>query len=281
LMIATACVPPIFKDNESIKQARTDFAQSLNDLLLPILASSSSSSNNNNKSIEIEEERIIHDPMTSLGSGSLGYYLIYTGHNDVFIRRLLASVYWNFSPSLKFTAPFLLATESGSGHVHHHQIKETSSNSMDIINTSMERKRIRVGFVCSFFYRHSVGLLTQGVITGLATQRQDQFHVSLIYPVPHPDESDKVFQRLSEVVHKLVQIPKGNLVVSRSVIAAEKLDVLIYAEVALATYRYIYFEFPHIYLSVCLFFLRTTFALRYICVMFFFYWTLMCSISTV
>lgn len=202
LMSATACIPPIFKDNAAIESARTDLAHSLNNLL--------------------SGQMTIYDPMTSLGSGSLGYYLIYTGHNDVYMRRMLASVYWKFAPSLYYTAPFLQLSEVDRT-ISSHQIN------------SEEGIRIRVGFVCSFFYRHSVGLLTQGVIEGLS-RKSDQFHTVLIYPVPHADPNDDLFQRIKLVVHKTVEIPKSNLAVSRTLIANENLDVLIYAEVNLCLY---------------------------------------------
>lgn len=49
-------------------------------------------------------------------------------------------------------------------------------------NTAPCRRRLRVGFLSAFFFHHSVGLLTQGVITRLD---QTRFETTAIFLQPH------------------------------------------------------------------------------------------------
>lgn len=50
-------------------------------------------------------------------------------------------------------------------------------------STALCRRRLRVGFLSAFFFHHSVGLLTHGVITRLDRSR---FETTAIFLQPHP-----------------------------------------------------------------------------------------------
>jgi hypothetical protein len=77
-----------------------------------------------------------------------------------------------------------------------------------------------------------VGLLTQGVVVGLAAAPLNAtFHVTLVYPVPEDHAPDAVSQRLKEAAHALCQLPSDDLPASQRAVAALELDVLVLAEV--------------------------------------------------
>lgn len=54
-------------------------------------------------------------------------------------------MYWEYSPTLHYTAPFLIDSQP---------TQPPSQTS---------HRRVKVGFISSHFFHHSVGLLTQGV----------------------------------------------------------------------------------------------------------------------
>lgn len=169
LQVATACVPQIYDSPAHIAAVRAEFSRNLRSLLgLPAMVGLEGPDGDApQQPLCGRSDLYIPEPLTSVGSGALGYYLIYTGHNDVDVRRLLASAYWCASPALRFKAPFL---ERGGGVGH---------------GTQTNISVLRVGFLSGFFYHHSVGLLTRGVICGLAS-RSNRFHVTLLFASP-PD----------------------------------------------------------------------------------------------
>ena len=170
--------------------------------------------------------------------------MIYTGHNDVRIRRLLATVYWRASPVLHYTAPFLLqqAPEPSpsfpSSFPHQAQQQQQQQQQeqplLQHLPSHQHRdRRLRIGFFSNFFYHHSVGLLTQGVITGLASPPYNEtFHITLVYPTPEEHDSDAVSKRLKEAAHDLCPVPSDNLPAAQRTIAALALDVLVFTEVS-------------------------------------------------
>ena len=87
----------------------------------------------------------IEDPLHTTGAGALGYYLEYVGLPDLPPRRLLAKTYWRGSPELRYRAKWL-PSDADEGY---------------------SPAQMRVGFMTAFYFRHSVGLLTEGVIRTL------------------------------------------------------------------------------------------------------------------
>lgn len=172
LQHATACVPPIYSSTAHIVAVRNDFISSLESLL----SSSSSSSS----------PLFIPFPLTSIGSGALGYYIIYQGLPDRPPRRLLARVYWRASPSLPFTSPHLAALPD------------------DGVLPPLPSlgRRVRVGFMSEFFFHHSVGLLMEGVITGLDREKYD---VTIITPAM--EVRDEVTERILAAADSVLEIP--------------------------------------------------------------------------
>ena len=132
LQLATACILTSTASVGEIERARALYGANLDALL----DESVDASGAGGRALQLD------DPLTSTGSGSLGYYLIYQGHDDRALRQKLATVYWRGAPALRYSAAQSEAPAAPG-------------------------RRIRVGFLSAFFFRHSVGLLMEGVITGL------------------------------------------------------------------------------------------------------------------
>lgn len=144
LQIATACIPHIYDSGQHISDVREEYRRGLEGLLegTPWARSggqrggifvngvflSGSRSGGDGGGDDDDEDRgnetgsiVVVDPLTSTGSGGLGYYIIYQGYNDRYLRQLLARVYWAASGKLlSYTAPFLLtepdpSTTAGEG----------------------------------------------------------------------------------------------------------------------------------------------------------------------
>jgi tetratricopeptide (TPR) repeat protein len=173
------------------------------------------------------------DPGKTVGCSSLGYYLIYDGGDNLEPRRLLAQFYRHATPSLDYIAPWLLPepplTHSGS---------------------TLQQPRLRVGFLSSVWYHHSVGLLLESVIAGLPRDRFDVHLIALdsvagisadqCY-VPAGSQGDAVSRRLSlaldrENIHPFAKhVPLASLL---SAIENLKLDVLVFGEVGMHAKTY-------------------------------------------
>ncbi|CAM9343582.1 unnamed protein product, partial [Choristocarpus tenellus] len=236
----------------------------------------------------------VKDPPTTVGVGALGYYLIYQGKVDKTVRRKLAQTYWRFAPSLRYCAPFLLekcdstegsvgvceqATEEAarpndqgrnrSGEwvpgLEHDKTQDSCSmrkrdvSRKDLLEHEIPPRRLRVAFLSAFFFHHSVGLLTKGVILSLDRER---FEVTAIFVQPNTavgagarpkvevsideyggdhhvgsgngdGEGDAVYRELRAGVERVLDIPAGSLPASRTAIAALELDVLVFTEIGM------------------------------------------------
>jgi len=195
LMIATAVVPIIYKSNEDILSVRRLYEMNLRGLL------------------EEKSALVIRRPELSIGSGSLGYYLVYQGFNDVELRRLLARVYWKASPSLGYVAPFLL--EGGK-------------------RVGGGQGKVRVGFHSAFFYHHSVGLLTQGVICGID---RSLFHVVVFNQDRATIGADSLSNKIRACADEVVDLP-DDLDMSRRIVGKFELDVLVFTEIGMDSVTY-------------------------------------------
>lgn len=118
----------------------------------------------------------VSDPIESIGCSSLGYYAIYHGFEDRYLRELLSDVYQHIVPAAYFG--------KGKGSMS----LQTSVPLFDKIawryptdgRISMSgtfSRKISVAFVSAFFFHHSVGLLLRGVIKNIDRGR---FSVTVI-----------------------------------------------------------------------------------------------------
>ena len=184
------------------------------------------------------------DPEDALGCSSLGYYLIYHGYEDLGLRQLQAALYWHMFSTLRYKSPHLskeLADDSADKVVYlrndrlafplqlfGHQAQQPS------------RRRIKVGFVSAFFYRHSVGLLLQGVVKGLSADLFDVYMIAINLSPKQRDHITDSFDRNKHAIPSNCTFISlsGKLPVIRDAIADLRLDVLVYGELGMDALTY-------------------------------------------
>ena len=178
-----------------------------------------------NSTLQMKQPLRLDDPGATVGCLALGYCLIYDGGDNLEPRVALAEFYKKASPSLGYTAPWLLESDP------------------------LARSRLKVGFLSSFWYRHSVGLLLESVVEGLPRQDFDVHLIALsstygpggdIY-MPGGTDGDEVSKRLSAA------FPRGNihafpdstrLAILQQYVAALELDVLVLGEIGMHSNTY-------------------------------------------
>ncbi|MDP1733994.1 MAG: tetratricopeptide repeat protein [Sulfuritalea sp.] len=145
----------------------------------------------------------IDDPLKSVGEAN--FFLAYHGLNDRDLQVKVAKYYEQVCPSLLHVAPHCTEPKSDAA------------------------KKIRVGFLSKFLYKHPVSLCFSKIIETLSLK--EQFQVSLISSQPI---DEKLY---SEFVGQRVQL-SYNLVRAREMIAALELDVLVYLDIGMEPLSY-------------------------------------------
>jgi tetratricopeptide (TPR) repeat protein len=151
----------------------------------------------------IADKTTIADPLKSVGETN--FFLAYHGLNDRDLQVKVAKYYEQACPSLLYIAP--------------HCIKPKS----DVA------KKIRVGFLSRYLYKHSVSLCFSKIIETLSSK--EEFQVSLISNQPIDEKLYSAF------VGQRVQLPY-NLVRAREMIAVLELDVLVYLDIGMEPLSY-------------------------------------------
>jgi predicted O-linked N-acetylglucosamine transferase (SPINDLY family) len=149
----------------------------------------------------------VDDPAEAVGLTP--FFLAYQGMDDRDLLAGLAEVYRKAAPGLEFVAPHCRSGAPGpapGGPVH-------------------------VGFISSFFYRHTVGKLNLGFVRRLSRER---FSVTLFRP-PVPD--DPLALALGQGADRVVTLPR-KLADARQRIADERLDALYYADIGMDPLTY-------------------------------------------
>jgi predicted O-linked N-acetylglucosamine transferase (SPINDLY family) len=135
------------------------------------------------------------------------FLLAYHGRDDRAIRTDLATMYRRACPDLDFTAPHC----------------RTRSRARD--------RRIRVGFVSSFFHEHTIGKLNLGFVQKLPRER---FEVS-VFSVPGPhDRVNALYRGYADRFVELSPDPRR----ARATIAEAAQDALIYPEIGMEALTY-------------------------------------------
>tara|TARA_B110000305_G_scaffold237881_1_gene302116 strand:+ start:615 stop:2045 length:1431 start_codon:yes stop_codon:yes gene_type:complete len=191
LQIATAVIPLIYKSTEEIAFVRKKYRDNLEKMLAL-------------------NDLQIDSPETSIGSGSLGYYIIYQGFHDKYLRELLAKVYWKACPSLR--GDYVAPLASNSDHKSKVKVKV----------------KVKVGFHSSFFFHHSVGLLMQGVIAQIDRNQFDVFVFFQNAAVTNL-QNDQISSNIRDTDSTIINLP-DDLTSSRKTIASHNLDVMIWSE---------------------------------------------------
>eukprot|EP00943_MAST-04B_sp_MAST-4B-sp1_P005654 g5654.t1 len=154
--------------------------------------------------------------------GSFGYYLVYQGGNDLFERTTLARAYRKCAPTLlqptSHTKDEKHPTENGSGDQHTH----------------------RVGFISSFFRKHSVGKLIKGVIIELTKHYRNKYEI-FVYFIGGINHNDEITSSILASV-KRNNVRKfhsnENIEVAKKIILNDSLDVLVYPEIGMDHFCY-------------------------------------------
>lgn len=138
--------------------------------------------------------------------GATLFYLAYHGYNDRPYYEALISIYLKSRPDYAAIAPHCV--EGGQGR------------------DRAKEPRIKVGFVSSFFFDHSIGRLFKGMIMGLDRKR---FHVTVAFA---PHRTDHVTDEIKRRVDRTIQLPL-NLDSAREKLMAQELDVIVYPELGM------------------------------------------------
>lgn len=130
-------------------------------------------------SSELQTELSI-SPYDLIGCSAMGYYAIYHGYEDFSIRSMYSYSLWKLANShLDFTSNTLINQANG---IDDEGIIEPI---ISIISSSLDQgeyKKARVGFLSSFWFHHSVGLLLRGVIKNIDRRYFDVFLLHVRVP---------------------------------------------------------------------------------------------------
>ncbi len=180
-------------------------------LALPVILSSTEEMQSRRSQLieSIQELRnrplSVDDPMVDVGVTN--FYLAYHSQNNKCILECIARLHLSACPTLAYQA----------NHCHPTHRRRPG--------------RLRIGFLSSFLWGHTVGKLFKGVIEHFSN---DQFEIIAIQPIHKKDEiSEAIFQAVDKVVplHKKLEL-------DRERIAAEELDILFYLDIGMDPYTY-------------------------------------------
>jgi protein O-GlcNAc transferase len=149
---------------------------------------------------QLREQHMVHD-VTNDTAVNL-FYLAYQGQNDRDIQRDVASL-------------------------HEVRSAECGVRSEEIaLRKAHAARRTSIGFLSSFFRRHTIGLLMGGLVAQLS--RKD-FAVTVLSVGRHEDEVANFFKQHAD---RYVELPR-HLPTARRLIAEQQLDVLLYTDIGM------------------------------------------------
>ena len=224
----TSVVPYLSERLETILHDRSVYVKNIIDLIYLMIKSN------------YAKEDLIPKPMNFIGCASLGYYLIYHGYEDLYVRQLMGMLYFVAANSLlKYQSPFLQNLREpvfevpASNYPVHFKDNTESYIYLHGYTNSM-KECIKVAFLSTFWYRHSVGILLKGVIKNLD---RSIYCVTLIL-IDQINKQDHItadlFDSLSnrENNDQIVML-NGSLKTMREKISSLKLDVLVIGEIGM------------------------------------------------
>ncbi len=148
---------------------------------------------------EMHADQVQIDTSIKLTPGT--FYLAYQGFNDRPIIERMAELY---------------------------QLNNTLS--WDQQNPTVERDdRIRIGFISSLFYKHTIGSLMKGIIKNFD---REKYHVITISPTKYNDEvAQEIRENSDEYVFLGIDLQRAN-----QVLQSLELDVLFYADIGMDSF---------------------------------------------
>jgi len=139
--------------------------------------------------------------------GMTNFYFAYQGVNDLALQSLVAKFYLSACPRLAWTAPHCSAPANSSG------------------------ARLRVGFLSSSLYEHTIGKFYQGIIQKLSRRR---FEVVVLRP---RRDGDVLGDAIGHAADRSVEIP-DDLYAARDLIGSQRLDILFYPDIGMTPLTY-------------------------------------------
>jgi predicted O-linked N-acetylglucosamine transferase (SPINDLY family) len=144
----------------------------------------------------------LSDPLAQVGQTC--FYLAYHAADDLPLQHAVARLYETACPEL----------------------------AVDLADPAPQPDgRVHVGVVSQYWHQHTIAKLNRGLIQTLDRRR---FHVTL-FTTPHP--GDAMRASLVEAADRVVELPV-ELAGARRLIAAERLDVLYYADIGMSALTY-------------------------------------------
>ena len=149
---------------------------------------------------ELLEENL-EVPNPSLETSTTNFLLAYQNQNDRDLQRDIAQIHLNSCPRLGWTAKHCYGKRSG-------------------------HKKIKIGFLSSYFWRHSVGRLMVGLISNLP---KDLFQLVII---TNRGQRDSVAREIEEAADQIVYLSE-DLFEMQQEIGRLEIDALIYADIGM------------------------------------------------
>jgi len=147
----------------------------------------------------------LEDPQREVGMTN--FHFAYQGVNDLDLQSLTAKFYLGACPKLFWTAPHCLSPMRPAD------------------------ARLRIGFVSSSLFTHTIGKFYQGIIEKLSRER---FEVVVIRP---PQDADVIGDAIGAAADRNVEIPY-ELYKARDIIATERLDLIFYPDIGMTPLTY-------------------------------------------
>lgn len=151
-----------------------------------------------------DESLTVVDP--SLETSTTNFFLAYQNQNDRDLQKLVAKLHLKSCPGLGWTAPHCENGKAPGG-------------------------RLKIGFISTYFRRHSIGRLMIGLLRHLPA---DDFEIVLITQRSQRDPLAREFQKLAA---ETVFLP-DDFWAARQTIAEQELDILFYADIGMDVRTY-------------------------------------------
>ncbi len=115
----------------------------------------------------------------------------------------------------------------------------TDSPQYRYITTSSNpsQKRIKIGFLSSFFYHHSVGLLLRGLIKNI-NLKKFEINILAIHSDSLQKDNNLLFEFQNIIGESFIHILDGSLTTIRSKILSLQLDILVFSEIGMNEITY-------------------------------------------
>ncbi len=153
----------------------------------------------------IEHKARLDDPQREVGMTN--FYFAYQDVNDLELQSLTAKMYLSACPRLGWTAPHCSAPPKSPA------------------------SRLRIGFLSSSLFEHTIGKFYRGIIEKLSPKR---FEVVVVRPT---QDADPIADAIGRAADRTVELPH-DLFPARDIIAAQQLDLLFYPDLGMTPLTY-------------------------------------------